>query len=49
MNKNKYITNEKRSNFFNLIKREDLEETIFVNWIDELQKDLPSFWQEMNK
>ncbi len=45
----KNIKNETRNSFFNLIKREDIEESTFVNWIDELQRDLPSFWEEMNE
>lgn len=45
----KSIKNETRNSFLSLIKREDIEESTFVDWIDELHKDLPSFWEKLNE
>jgi hypothetical protein len=48
MEKTNNIKKEKHSNFFNLIKKEDLDDSSFVDWLDELQKDLSYFWEKMN-
>jgi hypothetical protein len=48
MQKNNNIRKEAHSSFFNLIKREELDEPNFVNWMDVLHKDLSSFWEKMN-
>ena len=44
------LIQEPRTSFFGIIKREeDLDEPTFDLWKSELEKELPSFWQEMNR
>ena len=41
-----------RENIQNLNKdkiNEDIDESTFIMWKSELQKELPSFWEIMNK
>lgn len=48
MEKSNKIKKENHSIFFNFIKkREDLDESSFIGSIDDLQKDLSSFWEKM--
>ena len=39
---------ETYSSFFNLIRKDDLSDSAFVDWMDELHKDISSFWEKMN-
>jgi len=48
MEKRNNIKKEKHSSFLNFIKKEDLDDSSFVDWMDELQKDLSYFWEKMN-
>ena len=48
MEKRNNIKKEKHSSFFNLIEKENQDEPRFVDWMDELQKELSSFWEKMN-
>jgi hypothetical protein len=43
------LIQEPRTNFFGIIKKGDLDEKTFNFWKSELQKELPNFWQEMNR
>ncbi len=44
------LIQEPRTSFFGIIKKEEeLDEPTFNLWKSELQKELPSFWQEMNE
>ena len=45
--KNNNIKKENHSIFFNFIKKEQLDESSFIGSMDELQKDLSSFWEKM--
>lgn len=49
MEKNNKLTNESRNNFFKLFKIKDFDETTFDDWKSELEKELPIFWDEMNR
>jgi len=41
--------NKELHSFFGRIKKEeDIDEFTFINWKSSLQKELPSFWQDMN-
>ncbi|MCJ7572315.1 MAG: hypothetical protein MUO82_10655 [Candidatus Thermoplasmatota archaeon] len=48
MERNNIVKKEGHSNFLNFFKREDNDEFSFVDWMDELHKDLSSFWENMN-
>jgi len=38
-----------RTSFFGMIRREEeLDDSTFNNWKTELEKELPSFWEEMS-
>ena len=44
------LIQEPRTSFFGIIKKdtEELDDSTFNVWKSELQKELPSFWEEMN-
>jgi hypothetical protein len=43
------LLQENRTGFFGIIKREEeLDDSTFNNWKSELEKELPSFWEEMS-
>ena len=43
------LTPETRRFFRNFKKEEDIDEPTFDQWKNELQKDLPEFWQTLNQ
>ncbi len=44
------LIQEPRTSLFGIIKKEeDLDESTFDFWKEELQKELPAFWEEMNR
>jgi hypothetical protein len=44
------ILQESRNSFFDMIRRdEELDESEFVLWKNELERELPIFWAEMNR
>ena len=46
---NNDILQDTRTSFFGRIRREEeLDDSTFNNWKTELEKDLPSFWEEMS-
>lgn len=45
---NNLITPEARSFFRTVRKEEELDETMFDIWKNELQNNLPGFWESMN-
>ncbi len=49
MRKSNNIGKETYSGFCNMIRRDDLSESAFINWMNELHKDLSSFWEKMNQ
>jgi hypothetical protein len=49
MRKSNNIGKETHSGFFNMIRRDDLNDSAFVDWMNELHKDLSSFWEKMNQ
>ena len=49
MKKNNDLLQENRTSFFGMIKREEeLDDLTFKDWKSELEKELPSFWEEMS-
>jgi len=38
---------QKEGNIFTIDRNGKIDESAFVLWKDELQKNLPSFWQSM--
>jgi len=42
------VTPEARSFLKSLKREEELDESTFIMWKSELQKDLPTFWESMN-
>jgi len=49
MEKDNIMLQDSRTSFFGRIKREEeLDETTFDDWKSELERGLPSFWEEMN-
>jgi hypothetical protein len=43
------LTNNHRDSFFsNFKKEEELDETTFKLWKNELQNQLPDFWEQIN-
>jgi hypothetical protein len=49
MEKDNDILQDSRTSFFGMIKREEeLDDSTFNDWKSELEKELPSFWEEMN-
>ena len=49
LGKNNGLIQNTRSSFFGIIKKnEDLDESTFDVWKSELQKELPTFWEEIN-
>ena len=49
MRKNYILNKETHNSFFDILKRDDLSNSDFKDWMNELQKDLSSFWEKMNK
>jgi hypothetical protein len=49
MEKNNNLTNESRNSFLKLFKAKDIDEITFDDWKSELEKELPIFWEEMNR
>lgn len=47
MEKSNNIKKESHIGFFSFIKREQLDESSFIGSMDELQKDLSIFWENM--
>ena len=46
---NNDMLQDTRTSFFGRIRREEeLDDSTFNNWKSELEKDLPSFWEEMS-
>jgi hypothetical protein len=45
LNESKLVLEEKRQKFF----RPSIDDETFLLWKDELQKELPSFWESMNE
>lgn len=46
---NNDMLQDTRTSFFGRIRREEeLDESTFNNWKTELEKELPSFWEEMS-
>ena len=48
-NKNPYNQDPKPSIFRSLMRNEEMDESTFNVWKDELLKELPSFWEEINE
>jgi hypothetical protein len=49
MDRNNDMLQDNRTSFFGRIRREEeLDESTFNNWKIELEKELPSFWEEMS-
>jgi hypothetical protein len=49
MKKFNKLSEENNHRFFrNFIGEENLDEVTFNMWKDELQKELPSFWEDMD-
>lgn len=50
VNKIEGMPKEMRTTFFRSITSDyDIDEQMFFMWKQELQKELPSFWAEMNR
>lgn len=47
--KEKGLTSETRNFFRNFKKEEEIDDSTFDQWKNELQKDLPEFWESMNQ
>ena len=47
MEKNNNIKKVNHSIFLNFIKKDELEESFFIGSMDDLQRDLSSFWEKM--
>ena len=48
MNKNEGMPREMRTKFFRSMRKEgEIDDFTFHVWKSELQKELPSFWEEM--
>ena len=49
MERNNDMLQDTRTSFFGIIRREEeLDDSTFNNWKTELEKELPSFWEEMS-
>jgi hypothetical protein len=49
MERNNNMLQDSRTSFFGMIRREEeLDDSTFNNWKTELEKELPSFWEEMS-
>ena len=49
MEKNDDLLQDTRTSFFGMIRREEgLDDSTFNNWKAELEKELPSFWEEIS-
>ena len=48
LKENNIITPEAHSFLISLKREEELDESTFIMWKYELQKDLPNFWESMN-
>jgi len=50
MKNNKEYLNNNRTGFFTSSKKKyHVDESTFLTWKNELQKELPCFWESMNK
>ena len=47
--KEKGLTPETRNFFRNFKKEEDIDDRTFDQWKLELQKEIPNFWEAVNK
>lgn len=47
--KEKGLTPETRSFFRNFKKEDDIDDLTFHQWKLELQKEIPNFWESVNK
>ena len=49
MERDNNMLQDTRTNFFDRIRREEaLDDSTFINWKTELEKELPYFWEEMS-
>jgi hypothetical protein len=49
MERNNNMLQDTRTSFFGRIRREEeLDDSTFINWKTELEKELPYFWEEMS-
>ena len=48
MERNDSLREDTRNSFFNILRKDQLDDSTFGMWKSELQKELPNFWEELN-